>query len=226
MAIGRPLVLPGFSSLHELSTHELKLAVLRTVNLTEKWSSSNQSSSIDRSSRSAFSFTSQMTRLSAYERKKTTPPKALRALRSEKVNLAFSIPQCLCYIVKFKHFLLPPTRDGQLVGWDIESNRDLGVYDMSRGIFQDANGVANNATEDIGTARRTSSGLIFSGRVHYSSRSLYYIVSGGFVSGSVIQLNMQYTIAHFSVGKRCSSMFCASSSRQGLMPKSVSSIRE
>lgn len=183
-------MLPGFSSLHELSTHELKLAVLRTVSLTEKWSSLSQSSSIDRSPRSPFSFTSQMTRLNAYERKKTTTPKALRALRSEKVDLAFSIPQCLCYIVKFKHFLLPPTRDGQLVGWDIKSNQDLGVYDMSRGIFQDANEIASNATEDIGTARSTASGLIFSGRVHYSSRSLYYIVSGGFVSGSVMQLTM------------------------------------
>lgn len=175
MAIGRPLVYPGFSILRDLSPQELKLAVMRTSKLKERWSSESAQGCF-------FKSISVGTSLEA----KTDMTKALQALSSDKISLALLISQCLSGydIVKFKHLVLLPTRGGLLIVWDMEANQDLGFYDMRHGFIQDADEASSTAPVDTANAR--PSGLIFCSRVHYSSRSVYYIVSGGFTSRQVV----------------------------------------
>lgn len=138
MLQGRPLVLDGFVSLSTLPLPQLRRAVIRTARLYYAWASPSSPST----------------------------PKRLD--QSHVAKLSFPISECLCYIVKFKNFLLPPTRDGRLLGWDFARRTFLGTYDMG-----------NTNTRAEGRA----GGLIFSGRVHYESKSLYYIVSRGFIPG-------------------------------------------
>ena len=176
MAAGRPLVVPGFSTLEEMKTEVLKAAVLRTAKLTERWASGPVHSTSKPEARSrSFNFIGE--RLS-HETKKQDNLKPLRSLHAEKIRLDITVSHCLCYIVKFKHFLLPPTRDGKLIGLNVETERHVGDFDMTRSRTRQS-AATNNANQ----TRNRSSGLIFSGRVHYTSRSLYYIVSAGFVSG-------------------------------------------
>lgn len=190
MAIGRPLVFPGFSMLPDLSTQELKLAVMRTSKLKENWSSESEQGCA-----------SESRSVGTSHEEKTDAPKALQALSSDKISLALLFSQCLSsyHIVKFKHLLLLPTRGGLLVVWDMKAKQDLGFYDMSNGFLQDADEAGSTAP--VGTGNARPSGLIFSGRVHYSSRSVYYIVSGGITSRQVIFFSYQCSLTQVSAGK-------------------------
>lgn len=191
MAIGRPLVFPGFSILPDLSTQELRLTVMRTSKLKERWSLESEQ---------GCSFESRLVGPS-HEAKAREPPKALQALSSNKSSFSLLISQCLSsyLIVKFKHLLVLPTHGGLLVVWDMEAKQNLGFYDMDHGCLQDTDETGSSAPVGADDARR--SGLIFSGRVHYSSRSVYYIVGGGFSSGRVISFSYQCSLTQVSVGK-------------------------
>jgi len=63
----------------------------------------------------------------------------------------------LCSIVKFKQYLLCPTRDGRVITWDLERKEHALTY-------------ARDSGHDLDNA---PFGL-FSGRVDYATRSLYY----------------------------------------------------
>ena len=80
-----------------------------------------------------------------------------RMTSSSVIVFDFPMVEMLCSIVKFKQYLLCPTRDGRVITWDLAKKEHAITY--TRGNDRDL----DNAPFGL-----------FSGRVDYQTRSLYY----------------------------------------------------